>query len=396
MVAEPDPIPSEKRPLLLYKEQIIEKIDENPEIQTTLETCESVVALGRDLDIPVSEMMEQLVEVTEINSQNRIQQCTLEQISDSKVLSRDRPQRLFDVIVGTNQDSTDETRNTGKEKGGNQTMTERKSIDKGELSVERECDVSDVMSQCALCLSVLRRMLECCTTLSGTLQSVSGMFLEKGMSGSDLRRSHHSETVSILKQLVDESRVDLQTLEKMESELFKAEGAQFVQLKGLITRLINRLETEMSHISYCNEETSMIVEKKENPEADVMSSSTMFTSPEVIDEAELKNVETNRTAMQDALVSKYQLDGVNTSEEMNVNDQMNTDKQNPDIAGEIHINNSDLDDRAGDQIIMSEYASDEIEDAVPLVHLMTGRDTLFTVAATLDPQQLEGMPHKLT
>ena len=43
-----------------------------------------------------------------------------------------------------------------------------------------------------------------------------------------------------------------------------------------------------------------------------------------------------------------------------MNDQMNTDKQNPDIAGEIHINKSDLDDRAGDQIIMSECASDEI------------------------------------
>ena len=46
--------------------------------------------------------------------------------------------------------------------------------------------------------------------------------------------------------------------------------------------------------------------KKENPGADVMSNSTMFTSPEVIDEAELKNVETNHTAMQDTLVGKYQ------------------------------------------------------------------------------------------
>ena len=128
------------------------------------------------------------------------------------------------------------------------------------------------------------------------------------------------------------------------------------------------------------------------PEADVMNSSAIFTSPEVIDEAEFKNAETNRTATQDTLVGKYQLDGVNTLEEMNANDQMNTDKQNPDIAGEIHINKSDLDDKAGDQIIMSEYASDEIEDAVPLVHLMTGRDTLHTVAATLDPQQFEGMP----
>ena len=185
---------------------------------------------------------------------------------------------------------------------------------------------------------------------------------------------------------MDETRVDLQTLEKMENELFKAEGAQFVELKGFITRLIIRLETEMSHISYCNEETSMIDEKKESLETDVMSSSTMFTSP-----AELKKVETNRTAVQDTLVGKYQLDGVSTLEEMNVNDQVNTDKHNPDIASEIHIK-SDLDDRAGDQIILSEYASDEIEDAVPLVHLMTERSALHTVTATLDPQQFEGMP----
>ena len=215
--------------------------------------------------------------------------------------------------------------------------------------------------------------------------------LNEEMSDGDHCGSQNNNIVDILKQLVDETRVDLQTLEKMASELFKADGAQFVELKGLITRLINRLETEMSHNSYCNEETSMI-DEKENPEADVMSSSTMFTSPEVIDEAELKNVEANRTAMQDTLVGKYQLDGVNTLEEMNVNDQMNTDKQNPDIAGEIHINKSDLDDRAGDQVIMSEYASDEIQDAVPLVHSMTRKDTLHTVVATLDPQQFEGMP----
>ena len=85
MVAEPDPIPSEKRPLLLYKEQIIEKIDENPEIQTTLATYESMSTSKQNLDIPVSEMMKQLIEVTEIISQDRIQQCTLEQISDTSV-----------------------------------------------------------------------------------------------------------------------------------------------------------------------------------------------------------------------------------------------------------------------------------------------------------------------
>ena len=77
----------------------------------------------QNLDIPVSEMMKQLIEVTEIISQDRIQQCTLEQINDTsvsqalkeldepcKVLSRDRPQRLFNVMVGMNQDATDKTR----------------------------------------------------------------------------------------------------------------------------------------------------------------------------------------------------------------------------------------------------------------------------------------------
>ena len=160
MIAELDPSPSEKRPLLLYKEKIIEKIDENPEIQTTLETYESVSTSKQNLDIPVSEMMEQLVGVTEIISHDRIQQCTLEQINDTsvsqamkeldepcKVLSRDRPQRLFNVIVGMNQDATDKTRNTGRERSGNQTMTEGMSIDKCELSMERECDVSVLIEQ---------------------------------------------------------------------------------------------------------------------------------------------------------------------------------------------------------------------------------------------------------
>ena len=70
-----------------------------------------MITLKQNLDISVSEMMEQLVEVTEIISQNRIQQCTLEQISDTSVsldvkelekpgnvLSQDKPQRLLDVI----------------------------------------------------------------------------------------------------------------------------------------------------------------------------------------------------------------------------------------------------------------------------------------------------------
>ena len=54
MEAEPDPIPSEKRPPLLYKEQIIERIDEDPEIQM------------------IQEIMKKSIEATTIIFQNRI------------------------------------------------------------------------------------------------------------------------------------------------------------------------------------------------------------------------------------------------------------------------------------------------------------------------------------
>ena len=54
-------------------------------------------------------------------------------------------------------------------------------------------------------------MLECRIRLDGTLQSFSGASPEKLMSGSDLRESHHNETVGVMKQLMEESRVDLQT-----------------------------------------------------------------------------------------------------------------------------------------------------------------------------------------
>ena len=97
----------------MCKEQTIQRIDENSVIWMILDTYESMTTLKQILDILLSEMMDQLVEVTKIISQTREQQCTLEQISDSNVLSRDRLQRLHDVIVEKNQDSTNETRNIG-------------------------------------------------------------------------------------------------------------------------------------------------------------------------------------------------------------------------------------------------------------------------------------------
>ena len=68
--------------------------------------------------------------------------------------------------------------------------------------------------------------------------------------------------ISVLAETIEEKGIRVETLvvevEKMKSELFEAERAPFVKVKGLITRLINRLETEMSHVSYCDEETSMV------------------------------------------------------------------------------------------------------------------------------------------
>ena len=84
-------------------------------------------------------------------------------------------------------------------------------------------------------------------------------------------------------------------------------------MKDLITHLIIGLKAEVNCISEYNEETS------ENPEIDDMSSSTMFTSPGVIDEAgfvstkltldETKNMETDCTKLQDTL------EGINIHED---------------------------------------------------------------------------------
>ena len=132
-VAEPESIPSEKRISLLHKEQITDK---NSVIQMNLDTYESTITMKQNHDIPISEMMKQMVEVTKTISQRRLQQCTQEQTSDSNALSRDRPQRLHDVIVETVQDSTNETRNTGTGTNEDQMMTERVTVDKGELSAK--------------------------------------------------------------------------------------------------------------------------------------------------------------------------------------------------------------------------------------------------------------------
>ena len=144
MVAEPDSIPSKKRISLLHKEQITDK---NSMIHMNLDTFESMITMKQNLDIPISEMMKQMVEVTKTISQKRLQQYTQEQTSDSNALSRDRPQRLHDVIVETVQDSTNETRNTGTGTNEDQMMTERVTVVKGELLSERECDISVLIKQ---------------------------------------------------------------------------------------------------------------------------------------------------------------------------------------------------------------------------------------------------------
>ena len=99
-------------------------------------------------------------------------------------------------------------------------MTEGVNVDKGELSSERECEISvltkqictgfESMSQCVLCFSGLQRMLERCTGMSGALQNVTGTLPEKEMSNSDLQESQRNGTVDILKHLIEKSKVELQ------------------------------------------------------------------------------------------------------------------------------------------------------------------------------------------
>ena len=237
------------------------------------------------------------------------------------------------------------------------------------------CTGFDVTSQCVLCLSGLQRMLECCIGLSGTLQNVIGALPEKGMSDSDLRDSHYSETVGTLKQLIEKSRVELQTVERLEDELFRREDAQFVKMKGLITHLIIRLRAEVNCISEYNGEMS------ENPGIDNMNSSTMFTSPEVIDEAgfvslmltldESRNMETDRARLRDTLEGMHDPKGINIhadtfeepktdttkgpnnvdSKELNCQNckkRTYINKQSPNLTEDatdgVHINKGDFDD----------------------------------------------------
>ena len=154
--------------------------------------------------------------------------------------------------------------------------------------------------------AALRRAVMNSEKVSGSDRSSIPSFLSGGTSDGGRYGPQSGEIVDILKQLMDETSVDLQILEKeeldqktnhrslvkaktgetlaveiekMESELFEAERAPFVKVKGLITRLINRLQTEMSHVSYCDEETSMAAEKKEDLEADIEKhSSTLETA----------------------------------------------------------------------------------------------------------------------
>ena len=133
-----------------------------------------------------------------------------------------------------------------------------------------------------------------------------------------------------MKQLIEKSRVELQTLERLEDELFKGKDAQFVKMKGLITQLIVRLKTEVNCISEYNEEMS------ENPETDNMSSSTMFTSPGEIDEAgfvdtmstlnESKNTETNRAKLRDTLEGMHDQEGINIHEDTSEESETDTIK----------------------------------------------------------------------
>ena len=58
---------------MTHKEQIVEKIDVNPEIQTIQETYECMSTSEQNPNVIVPQMMKQSIEVTKIISQDRIQ-----------------------------------------------------------------------------------------------------------------------------------------------------------------------------------------------------------------------------------------------------------------------------------------------------------------------------------
>ena len=157
----------------------------------------------------------------------------------------------------------------------------------------------------------------------GSDRSSIPSFLSGGTSDGGRYGPQSGEIVGILKQLIDEASVDLQTLEKeeldqktnhrslvkaktretlavkvekMESELLKAKRAPFVKVKGLVTRLINRLQTEMSHMSYYDEETSMASEK-EDLDADTAKHSSTLVSRSTTLDGEISTLQSELSAL---------------------------------------------------------------------------------------------------
>ena len=171
--------------------------------------------------------------------------------------------------------------------------------------------------------AALRRAVMNSDKVSGSDRSSIPSFLSGGTSDGGRYGPQSGEIVDILKQLMDETSVDLQTLkkeeldqktnhrsllkaktretvavevEKMESELFEARRSPFVKVKGLITRLINRLQTEMSHVSFCDEETSMAAEK-EDLDTDIAKHSSTLVSRSTALDGEISTLQSELSAL---------------------------------------------------------------------------------------------------
>ena len=168
--------------------------------------------------------------------------------------------------------------------------------------------------------AALRRAVMNSEKVSGSDRSSIPSFLSGGTSDGGRYGPQSGEIVGILKQLMDETSVDLQTLEeeeldqktnhgslvkaktgetlaveveKMESEPFEAKRAPFVKVKGLITRLINRLQTEMSHVSH---ETLMAAEK-EDLDADTAKHSSTLVSRSATLDGEISTLQSELSAL---------------------------------------------------------------------------------------------------
>ena len=168
---------------------------------------------------------------------------------------------------------------------------------------------------------------------------------------------HKIEKITVLTKTIEEKTVRVETLavevEKMRSELFDAERAllatPFAKVKGLITCLFNRLQaeapSEVSYMSCRDEGTSKATEKKEDLDVDDAKHSSKL-------EAAVDGENSTLQLLGIFLDQQLQMDTTRADErDQDCEALCRINKQSPNIAGGVHVDENDLDDDAGLRVV---------------------------------------------